>query len=261
MEHQTIAQTFDLGGKVAIVTGGARMIGRGVALRLAEAGAAVMIVDVNHAGAEETCNMIAVSGGVAKAIQADVGIFSDARRSVQAAVEAFGRLDFLINNAAIFPAGNALEETEEQWDKVMDVDLKGSFFFAQEAARQMIREGHGGKIVNFSSASAVIPADPPFGPKVTYDTAKGGIISMTRSLAKNLGEFGVHVNCIQPGPFLSEEFEKMAPEMFGKIIGHTVLKRIGRPQDIGNVVLFLCSSASDYITGVTIPVDGGFLLY
>jgi len=259
--RRSIERMFDLGGKAAIVTGGAQRIGRGIAIRLAEAGAAVLIVDVNLAGAEETARMIASAGGKAKALLGDVGKVDDAEKSVRAAVEGFGRLDILINNAAIFPSGDALDETEEQWDRVMGVDLKGSFFFAQAAARQMIKEGHGGKIVNFSSTSTVLPADPPAGPKVTYDAAKGGVIGMSRSLAKDLGRHGINVNCILPGPVLDERIRKAMPELYEKAVAHTVLKRSGTPDDMGNAVLFLCSPASDFITGVSIAVDGGYLLY
>jgi 2-dehydro-3-deoxy-D-gluconate 5-dehydrogenase len=251
----TIDQLFNLRGKAAILTGGAHWLGQACALRLAEAGAAITVFDVLDA--EETCRKIIDAGGKARAIRGDVRNTADIGQAVQATVDAFGCVDILINNAGIFPTNTTVNENEAQWDRVMDVNLKGSFFFAQAVARQMKKEGHGGKIVNFSSVGAVKPA----GPFLAYETSKGGVISMTRSLAKDLGELGINVNCILPGPIFSEDLKIRAPHLYEAAISHTAFKRPGTPEEIANTVLFLCTKASDYVTGAMLHVDGGFVLY
>ena len=249
-------------GKVAIVTGGASGIGEATARLLAREGAKVAIVDIDDENGQRVAREIVKEGGIANFWHMDISKENEVKKTFTDIYGKYGRLHILVNNAGIPGYRKPPHETtSEEWDRVMDVDLKGSFFFAQAAAGQMIKEGHGGKIVNFSSVSAIIPTDPPAGPKVTYDAAKGGVISMTRSLAKDWGEFGIRVNCIQPGPFLNESVRQAAPDLYEKAIAHTVLKRSGTPYDIANVALFLCSSASDFVTGGLIPVDGGFLLY
>src|SRR5689334_8550178 len=146
--HQSIAQLFDLTSKVAIVTGGALGIGQGIALRLAEAGAAVMVTDINLEAATATVEQIRAAGGKAQAIKADAASVADAKKTVKETVQAFGRLDILVNNAGIYPMMPALQVTEELWDKVLNLNLKGLFFACQAAAAQMIAEDHGGKIIN-----------------------------------------------------------------------------------------------------------------
>lgn len=256
-QHQSIADLFDLSGKVAVVTGGAMGIGQGIAFRLAQAGAAVMVTDLNHKAAHATVTQIRDGGGQAAAIVADAASFADAQRVVEETVSVFGRLDILVNNAGIFPFSSALEVTEELWGKVMDVNLKGLFFTAQAAAREMIWEGHGGKIVNIASIDALHPT----GMLVHYDASKGGVVMVTKSLALELGPQNILVNAIAPGgiqtpgatgPAISEEMMKA-------FTARIPLKRMGVPDDIAKAVLFLASSMSDYMTGSVVVVDGGFL--
>lgn len=253
----SIAQLFDLTGKVAIVTGGAMGIGQGIAFRLAEAGAAVMISDINLQAADDTAGQIRARGGKAKAVKADASSVADAKRVVQETVQAFGHLDILVNNAGIYPMTPALEVTEALWDKVLDINLKGLFFYTQAAAQEMIKEGHAGKIVNIASIDALHPT----GNLVHYDSSKGGVVMLTKSLALEFGPRNITINAIAPGGI-------QTPGAGGSAVPDEVIKgfeakipmrRMGIPDDIAKVALFLASGASDYMTGSLLVVDGGFL--
>ena len=256
-QNPSIAQLFDLTGKAAIVTGGAMGIGRGIALRLAEAGAGVLITDINLEAANNTVNQIRSKGGKAEAIKADASSVADAKRTVQETVRAFGRLDIIVNNAGIYPFAPALQMTEELWDKVLDINLKGLFFYSQAAAQEMMNEGHGGKIINIASIDALHPT----GNLVHYDASKGGVVMVTKALALELGPHNIMVNAIAPGgiqtpgasgPVTSDEFLQA-------FISRIPLRRVGVPDDIAKAVFFLASGASDYMTGSLVVVDGGVL--
>jgi 2-dehydro-3-deoxy-D-gluconate 5-dehydrogenase len=256
-QKQSIAQLFDLAGKVAIVTGGAMGIGQGIAFRLAEAGAAVMIVDVNLEAAEDTVSKIRVEGGKAKAIKADASSVADAKRTVQETVRAFGRLDILVNNAGVYPFAPALEVTEALWDKVVDINLKGLFFYTQAAAQEMVNEGHAGKIINMASIDAMHPT----GNLVHYDASKGGVVMVTKALALEFGPRGISINAIAPGGIQTPgaSSPSTSDEMMQAFAAHIPMRRMGVPDDIAKVALFLASNASDYMTGSVVVVDGGFL--
>jgi 2-deoxy-D-gluconate 3-dehydrogenase len=256
-QKQSIAQLFDLAGKVAIVTGGAMGIGQGIAFRLAEAGAAVMIVDVNLEAAEDTVSKIRVEGGKAKAIKADASSVADAKRTVQETVRAFGRLDILVNNAGVYPFAPALEVTEALWDKVVDINLKGLFFYTQAAAQEMVNEGHAGKIINMASIDAMHPT----GNLVHYDASKGGVVMVTKALALEFGPRGISINAIAPGGIQTPgaSSPSTSDEMIQAFAAHIPMRRMGVPDDIAKVALFLASNASDYMTGSVVVVDGGFL--
>jgi 2-deoxy-D-gluconate 3-dehydrogenase len=256
-QNLSIAHLFDLTGKAAIVTGGAMGIGQGIALRLAEAGAGVLITDINLEAAFNTVNQIRSKGGKAEAIKADASSVADAKRTVQETVRAFGRLDIIVNNAGIYPFAPALQMTEELWDKVLNINLKGLFFYSQAAAQEMMNEGHGGKIINIASIDALHPT----GNLVHYDASKGGVVMVTKALALELGPHNIMVNAIAPGgiqtpgasgPVTSDEFLQA-------FISRIPLRRVGVPDDIAKVVFFLASGASDYMTGSLVVVDGGVL--
>lgn len=256
-QKQSIAQLFDLTGKVAIVTGGAMGIGQGIAFRLAEAGAAVMIADVNLEAAEDTASQIRVEGGKAKAIKADASSVADAKRTVQETVRAFGRLDILVNNAGVYPLAPALEVTEALWDKVMDINLKGLFFYTQAAAQEMVNEDHAGKIINIASIDALHPT----GNLVHYDASKGGVVMVTKALALEFGPRNISINAIAPGGIQTPgaSSPSTSDEMIQAFAARIPMRRMGVPDDIAKVVLFLASGASDYMTGSVMVVDGGFL--
>src|SRR2546430_17578521 len=205
-QNPSIAQLFDLTGKAAIVTGGAMGIGQGIALRLAEAGAGVLITDINLEAANNTVNQIRSKGGKAEAIKADTSSVADAKRTVQETVRAFGRLDILVNNAGIYPFAPALQVTEELWDKVLDINLKGLFFYNQAAAQEMMNEGHGGKIINIASIDALHPT----GNLVHYDASKGGVEMITKALALEFGPHNLRVNAIAPGTIPTQGADRSA---------------------------------------------------
>lgn len=268
MTSRTIAQLFDLSGQVAAVTGAGRGIGRAIAFRLVEAGAAVLLADVDREAAEVLATQITDQGGHATAVAADVSHVAEARGLVRQAVQSFGRLDSLINNAGIYPFAAALRVSEEQWDRVAGVNLKGTFFCAQAAAQQMIAERHGGRIVNLASVDALRPT----GNLAPYDAAKGGVLALTRALAREFAQYGITVNAIVAGEIdtpgsqaaasaLSQEggvrVEPMDSPAFRARIP---LGRLGEPDDVAKVALFLVSGAAEYLTGSCVVVDGGYLL-
>ena len=186
MNTPSVSQLFDLSGKVAVVTGGGQGIGKGIAARLAEAGAAVLVADINLPAAAQTAQELKSLGHRVAAIHSDAGSVADAVRVAGAAVEQFGSLDILVNNAGIFPFAKFLEVNEALWDKVMTVNLKGVFFYSQAAAKAMIQGGRGGKIVNIAS----IDAFRPMGNLSHYDISKAGVVMLTKSLAIELGRGG-----------------------------------------------------------------------
>ncbi len=255
---------LDLSGRVAIVTGAAMGIGQGIAFRLAEAGAAVVVADRDTDAAESTAKLITERGGRATVVHADISQVADAQAMVEAAVNAYGRVDILVNNAGIFPFAPALELTEQTWDRVLDVNLKGSFFSAQAAAKQMVKAGVGGRIVNIASIDALHPT----GGLVHYDSSKGGVAMMTKSLAKEFGQYGITVNAVAPGSIATPGAslatgvtqEVNMEEMMAAFLARIPMGRTGQPDDIATAVLFLASDAASYVTGSLLVVDGGYLL-
>lgn len=267
MTKQTIAELFDLSGKGAVVTGGAMGIGQGIAFRLAEAGAGVMIADINLEAANQTVQEIKSRGGKAQAVYADVRSAADAKKVAKATVEAFGSLDILVNNAGIYPLVPLLRVTEELWDRVLDVNLKGSFLYAQASAEEMIKAGHGGRIINIASIDALKPQEMG----VHYNASKGGVVMLTKSLALELAPHKILVNTVAPGGIntpgvdaASKAFSQatgIEPEVLMQGFAQRIpLQHRGGPDDIAKVVLFLASAAADYVTGSLLLVDGGYLL-
>ncbi len=261
---ESIAQLMNLNGKVAVVTGGALGIGEAISTRLAEVGASVLIADINIEAAKKTAGNIVEKGGKAKAYKADVSNSNDMEQLIKTTLSTFGGLDILVNNAGIYPPSQAVNMSEAQWDKVLNINLKGTFLCAQAAAKEMIKAGHGGKIINLASAGAIVPT----GMMAHYDASKGGVISFTKSLAKELGQFQITVNAVAPGGVPTESSAAVAAELI-KILNlpegavpppRSVLGRWGSADDIAKVVCFLSSGLADYMTGSIVSVDGGFLL-
>ena len=264
-ETRTIAQLFDLSQKTAVVTGGAMGIGQAITFRLTEAGAAVMIADINQDAAKKTVEQIRSRGGKAEAIPADARSAADAAKVAKAARDAFGSLDILVNNAGVYPVMPFMETREEMLDRTIDINLKGMFHYSQAAAKVMIEAGRGGRIVNLASVDAFhasIAASH-------YCASKGGVVMLTKAMALELAPHGILVNAVAPGSIKTPGSKGCATEFMAA--GHDVndlaiererypLKRLGVPDDIAKVVLFLTSRAADYICGSVILVDGGFLL-
>ena len=244
---------IDLKGKRAIVTGGSIGIGAAIALKLGEAGADVAL---NYRKHDTEANAVVVKlqemGVKGLAVQADVSVFSDAQNMVDKVVKEFGGLDILICNAGINRDAVIWKMTEEQWDAVININLKGYFNYIRAAA-PIFKEQGSGKIVNITSINGL---RGKFG-QTNYSASKGGIIALTKALAKELGKFNVNVNAVAPGLILTDMMEKI-PDQFKQLaIDETVLKRLGDPDDVAEVVTFLCSDLSKHVTGEVIKVDGG----
>ena len=245
-----------LSGKVAIVTGGARHIGAAYCRRLAAEGAAVVIADVLDG--ESVVEDIASSGGKAIALKVDVSQEEDTARMAVETVKAFGRIDILVNNAAIFiniERRPFYEISAQEWDRVSAVNIKGPFLCAKAVFPRM-KQQRSGKIINIAS-STVFTGTPLF---LHYVASKAALVGMTRSLAREVGEFGICVNAIAPG--LVQHEGQNAPKEFTEFqLKARSLKRLQTPEDLLGVLVYLASSDSDFVTGQTILVDGGSVLY
>jgi 3-oxoacyl-[acyl-carrier protein] reductase len=249
--------------KVAIVTGGAAGIGREFALGLAKEGAKVVIADVNAEAARILAEQIRKGGGEASDIVTDVSKEQDCQRMARETMDRFGRIDILINNAAVYMRVSAAkvplwEMSPEQWNKVIDVNLTGVFLCCRAVLPQMIAQGSG-KIINIASAHALIGVAN----FAHYAASKGGILSLTKALAKETGTYNINVNCLAAGSILSED-NADDPKVIAfreAAAASRAIKRIGYPKDLVGTVIFLASSDSDFITGQTIVVDGGAVMH
>ncbi len=244
---------MELEGKVAIVTGGTRGIGRAIALDLAANGADVAL---NYRKSVELAAELAESirgiGRRAITVQADVSSFDDAQRMAQTVLDKLGRVDILVNNAGMNWDGVVWKMAEEQWDRVIDVDLKGTFNYTR-AVTPFFRQQGAGKIVNITSINGL---RGKFG-QTNYSAAKAGVIGFTKACARELGRASVNVNAVAPG-LIETEMVRNAPEKVRDMaLAEIVLGRLGLPEEVAHVVTFLCSEKSRHITGQVIQVDGG----
>ncbi|MGF6444875.1 2-deoxy-D-gluconate 3-dehydrogenase [Paraburkholderia youngii] len=251
----TTMNTFDLSGKVAIVTGSNTGLGAGMAVALAAAGCD--IVGVSRADAGTTAARVEALGRRFADVRADLASTSSVDDIMRAAVEAFGRLDVLVNNAGIIRREDALEFGEDDWDAVMDVNLKSLFFLSQAAARQFVRQQGGGKIINVASMLSF-----QGGIRVaSYTASKSGVLGLTRLLANEWAARGINVNAIAPGYMATANTAALRDDAQRneEILGRIPAGRWGMPDDLAGPVVFLASSASDYVHGHTLAVDGGWL--
>jgi 3-oxoacyl-[acyl-carrier protein] reductase len=250
---------FDLSNKVALVTGAGSGIGKATAIALAEAGAAVAInYHRNEAGAADAKQTITDAGGRAIAIQADVTKTTDVRRMIAETVAAFGPVDILVNNAgSLVERLRLLELTEERWDEVINLNLKSAFLCVQAVAASMI-ERKSGVIINVASIAG--RNGGALG-SIHYSTAKGGMITMTKGMAKELAPHGVRVNAISPGVIDTPFHEQFStPEAMKNFTNIIPLGRVGKSEEVARTVLFLASEASSYLIGETIEINGGMLM-
>jgi 3-oxoacyl-[acyl-carrier protein] reductase len=242
--------------KIALVTGSSRGIGRAVALGFAKEGAdAVVNYTSNEKAATEVVEAIQSMGRKAIAVKADVARKSEAEHLVTTAIETFGRLDILVNNAGFTRPAMMLKMTEEQWDQVVDIHLKGAFLCSQAAGRQM-KEQNSGKIINVTSVAGLVGTVG----QINYSAAKGGILSMTKSIARELARHNVCANVISLGIVATDMTEKLRSDEKLKEIymNRILLKRFAEPDDISPAFVFLASDESNYITGQLLCVDGGY---
>jgi NAD(P)-dependent dehydrogenase (short-subunit alcohol dehydrogenase family) len=252
----TTLDAFRLDGRVAVVTGASRGIGRALALALADAGADLALASRSAEGLEAVSAEVAARGGRALAVPTDVADVAQVRRLVERTVEAFGRLDVLVNNAGLNIRRPALEFTEQDWDAIHAVQLRGVFFACQAAGRVMVQQGYG-KIINIASLTSVIGIKHV----VPYAAAKGGVVQLTKALAVEWAPLGVRVNAIGPGYIETDLTQPLFqdPERSAWIHSRIPLGRRGYPADLMGAAVFLASPASDYVTGQVLYVDGGWL--
>jgi 2-dehydro-3-deoxy-D-gluconate 5-dehydrogenase len=247
--------SLDLSGKTAIVTGANTGLGQAIAVALAQAGAS--IVAVGRSSMEETERLRRDTGAAFHAVQADLSSLELIERIVSEAASVSGRIDILVNNAGIIRRADAIAFTEKDWDDVMNVNLKSTFFLSQAVARTMLADEGGGKIINIASLLSFqggirIPS---------YTASKSGLAGLTRLLACEWAAKGINVNAIAPGYFVTNNTEALRndPKRSSEILGRIPAGRWGDPTDLGGAAVFLASPAANYIHGVVLPVDGGWL--
>jgi glucose 1-dehydrogenase len=249
---------MELANKVALITGADSGIGRAIALRFAREGAQV-VVNYAHAEAKarEVLETIQQQGGQAVVVQADVSQYEQATGLITRAVAQFGRLDILVNNAGMEIHHPFIEVSEEEFDRVLSVDLKGAFFCAQAAARQMIKQQTPGRIINVSS----VHEDLPMPHNVPYCCAKGGLRMLTRTICLELAPYNITVNNIAPGAVDTpiDADVKADPQKYQALLAEIPLHRMGQPEEIAALALYLASDASAYVTGSTFVIDGGLM--
>ena len=254
------ARLLSLEDKVALVTGAASGIGRGIALCLSNMGACVAVLDMDEAKGGQTATEIGAHGGKALSVKCDVCSAADCRSAVQAVLERWGKIDILCNCAGIAIRKDVVDLSEDEWDRALDVTLKGIYLLSHEVIPQMIRNG-GGSIVNIGSGWSL-----KGGPKAaSYCAAKGGTVNLTRAMAIDHGTQNIRVNCVCPGdvdtPMLRSECAQLGADLqkFMRESADRPLARVGTTEDIANAVLFLTSPMSSWITGAALVVDGGGL--
>jgi gluconate 5-dehydrogenase len=254
-----VEELFDLTGKVAIVTGGATGLGRQIAGALAECGADVVVCARNAERCEAAAAELELLGVRALGLGCDVREPASVEAVVSRTVETLGRVDILVNNAGTSWGAAPEDVPLAGWQKVLDVNLTGAFLFAQAVGRELIRQGDGGKIINIASVTAFQGAPPEAMNALPYNVSKGGLVAMTIDLAVKWARHGICVNAIAPGWFPSDMSASLLERSADVLRARIPLGRFGGPDDLKGAAAFLASAASDFVTGVTLPVDGGQL--
>ncbi len=248
----------DLEGRVAIVTGAGGGLGGGICSALTLAGAAVAAVDVERGRTQQVAESVSRDGARCVAFEADISDRSSVEKMAERVAGEFGGVDILVNNAAIYPSRPWTDITEEEWDEVLAVNLKGYFLCARAAYPHMRGRGKG-RVINVGSITFFIG----FANLLDYVSSKGGVVGFTRTLAREVGPEGITVNAISPGAFPTDA-EKIHPDPEGYnrwVLDQQSIKRRGTPEDIGNLVAFLASDAASFITGQTVEIDGGWAMH
>jgi NAD(P)-dependent dehydrogenase (short-subunit alcohol dehydrogenase family) len=258
--EQRAAKLLSLEGKIAMVTGAASGIGRGIAFRVAEMGGALVLLDIDQERGRATSETITTLGGKSLFLHCDVQSAENCKRAVEQTIKHFGRIDILCNNAGVAIRKSVVDLREDEWDLAVDVTLKSVYLLSREAIPHMIRGG-GGAIINTGSGWAL-----KGGPQAaSYCAAKGGVLNLTRAMAIDYGKHGIRVNCVCPGdvdtPMLRNECRQLgeSTDQFMQEAAKRPIARVGTPDDVANAVLFLASEMSEWITGAHLVVDGGGL--
>lgn len=249
-------ELFNLVGKTALVTGGGRGLGEQMVQALAEAGANIVICSRNLEACQAVVDQLTERGTQAIALACDVSDPAMIQQVVDKAVEHFGRIDILVNNSGISWAAPMLAMPVDKWDKVMNVNVRAVFLFAQAVAPIMMQNG-GGKIINIASVSGFGGTHPALMDTIAYNTSKGAVMTLTKDLAVKLASRNIQVNAIAPGFFPTKITQKLQENTSEKLLAHIPARRFGGENDLGGSVIFLASSASNYVTGHVLVVDGG----
>jgi NAD(P)-dependent dehydrogenase (short-subunit alcohol dehydrogenase family) len=250
--------SLDLSGKVALVTGGTTGIGRDTAVLFAKAGAKVAISGRREAEGRETVELIRAAGGEGLFVQGDVSKAADVESLVKKTVDTFGRLDIAFNNAGIEGVWvPIIEQSEEDWDRTIDINLKGTWLCLKYEVRQMLKQGGGGKIVNMSSVAGLMGSPGA----ATYCASKHGVIALTKTAALEYAKHGIRVNVVCPAVIETAMGERLFsdPEFNKFVLGLHSLGRFGKPAEVAEAVLWMCSDRSSFMTGQPLVLDGGFL--
>jgi NAD(P)-dependent dehydrogenase (short-subunit alcohol dehydrogenase family) len=248
---------LDLSGKVAIVTGGSRGLGLCIVNRLCEAGASVVIADIAVEFAEAAVEYFSTKDYKVKFIKTDVRYLPQIQTAVEFTVQEFGKVDILVNNAAIWKMNMFFDLTEETWDNTIDVGLKGTVFFTQAVAKQMVKQDQGGKIVNVASVAG-LSMESSYGLLIQYVAAKSGVVGVSQSLARELKPLGININCVLPGGMVSPGAIHSAPTPeLREITNSHPTAPVTDPDDVARVVFMMATDISNYMHGATVVADGG----
>ncbi len=256
----SVKDLFDISGKIALVTGGGRGIGKAIAEAYAEAGAKVMISGRRAEWLDPTIAEFKQKGFDCEAVVADVSKKADVEKTVQATLDKFGQIDILVNNAGQTWGQATTDLPLEKWQQIMDVNLTGIFLMSQAVGKQMIEQGKGGHILSIASVAGLTGGDSEGIKTIAYNTSKAGVINFTRVLAKEWGKYGIHVNAIAPGWFPTRMAKASIEAGREKFEARAALGRLGELDELKGVAIFLAAPASSYMTGQTLVVDGGTLL-
>lgn len=247
--------TTDLSNRIAIVTGAARGLGRAIAESLAAAGAKVACIDIREDLLTETVEAIRAAGGTAEPVACDVTDSAGVGQAVQKVVDLWGGLHILVNNAGITRDNLCVRMKDEEWDAVLNINLRGTFLFTRAACKPLMKS-RGGRIINIASVSGVSGNAG----QVNYSASKAGVIGMTKTMAKELASRNVTVNAVAPGFIATEMAAKLGDDVLEAVKKETPLSRLGEPRDVADAVLFLASDAASFVTGHVLTVDGGLTL-
>lgn len=246
---------MNLKDRTAVVTGGGQGIGREICLRLAKEKAKVAVFDVDEESSKKVAKEIAIEEGEALVVKVDVTEYEQVKRAISYVIDKFKGVDILINNAGITRDSLLLRMKKEDWHKVLEINLSGVFNCLRAVIRPMIKQGYG-RIINISS---IIGIRGNIG-QANYSASKAGIIGLTKSAARELGRYGITVNAVAPGFINTAMTRKLSKELINKIVSQIPLQRIGRPQEVANLVTYLASGEAGYITGEVIKIDGGMAM-